>query len=157
MCGGICGNKENVNSITLIYGCDLCFNLQLQNQVLDTHKLSKPSDLHPSAVCQVVFAHVAPHQPSLLSSGPTCHPLPLLSYYLVHPYSPSWQHEEEVDVRRRPTARHRPGGPGPSVRIWLWWWEEAAPAARQLMRRRGRVRGIVPRTYPSTRPASAGS
>jgi hypothetical protein len=42
---------ENVHFITLIYGRDLSFNLQLQNQVLDTHELSNRSDLHTSTVC----------------------------------------------------------------------------------------------------------
>jgi hypothetical protein len=42
--------KEKVHSTTLIYRCNMSCNPQPQNQVFNTHKLSKPSNLHPSAV-----------------------------------------------------------------------------------------------------------
>jgi hypothetical protein len=41
---------EKVHSTTLIYWNNLSFNPQPQNQIFSTHKLSKPSNLHPSAV-----------------------------------------------------------------------------------------------------------
>jgi hypothetical protein len=86
---------EKVHSITLIYGRDLSFNPQPQNQVLDTCKLTKPFSLHP-AVSEVVFAYVAPHHLSLLSVGPTCHPLTLLFISLFDPALLPRRHEDEA-------------------------------------------------------------
>jgi hypothetical protein len=63
--------KEKVHSATLIYKRWLSFNHQPQNQVLHTHKLSKPSYLSPSVHFEVVFAYVAPHQGGFCKCGVT--------------------------------------------------------------------------------------
>jgi hypothetical protein len=65
--------------------CYLGFKPQPQNQVFNTHKLSKLSDLNPSVVFEVVFTYMAPLHLSLLSPptlGSTCqrrHP------HVIHP------------------------------------------------------------------------
>jgi hypothetical protein len=77
---------EKIHSTTLIYRCCLGFNLQSQNQVLNTHELLKPSNSPPRRFLwwylltwqgiEVFFTDVAPHQPSFVvtaSLGPTCH------------------------------------------------------------------------------------
>jgi hypothetical protein len=69
-------NKElgyKVHSTTLIYRRCLDFNPQPQNQVLDTYKLSKSSDLPPQWILgwllhmwrhvRAVFTYVGPRQP----------------------------------------------------------------------------------------------
>jgi hypothetical protein len=63
--------KEKVHSATLIYIRWLSFNPQPQNQVLHTHKLSKPSNLSPSVDFEVVFAYVAPRQGGFCKRGAT--------------------------------------------------------------------------------------
>jgi hypothetical protein len=50
---------EKIHSTTFIYRCCLDFNLQSQNQVLNTHKLLKPSNSPPSAVSVVIFVNAA--------------------------------------------------------------------------------------------------
>jgi hypothetical protein len=67
---------EKVYSITLIYGLDLSFNPQPQNQVLDTCKLTKPFSLHPSAVFRW-FSHTWHHV-----SYPCCQWDPLVIHSL---------------------------------------------------------------------------
>jgi hypothetical protein len=61
--------SEKVHSTTLIYRCSLSFNLQPQNQLFRVPEQFKPSVLHPSVVCYVVLAYVAPHQLRLRGGG----------------------------------------------------------------------------------------
>jgi hypothetical protein len=53
-------DEKKVHSTTLVRTYCTSFNLQPQNQLFNTHRLSEPSDLHPSTVFKVVFAYVAP-------------------------------------------------------------------------------------------------
>jgi hypothetical protein len=103
---------EKVHFITLIYMCSFGFNLQPQNQVLDTHELSKlcpPGGFHccfslrstTSAILAVRRAHVSSH------------PSPL--YLPLHLYSPSLTTRGRGRCpMRRQAKRWHPSTPGSS-------------------------------------------
>jgi hypothetical protein len=64
---------EKVHSTTLIYRRNLSFNPQPQNQVFNTHELSKSSNLHPLAVFRWFSPTWPPYQLSLLSHFSRAH------------------------------------------------------------------------------------